>query len=178
MVEKIRLNMFLPLIILFIFGIFCYLMYLEISAYISIYDFQSANFGIHNKSIFLIQIVIIAFVFIFVLIYLIIFVNRLSCLITVDFKNKVIYRKGFLFGYKAKTEFKDIKEIRVERTYYARKFTPHEVYVILDKSHKVFINPFKKNSPIYLTKSEKTFEIVQKIENELKIIKMYENEDF
>ncbi len=168
MIEKIRVNRHLPYVMIISFLIF-FSMWLTFS--FSMYNFKMNFSGF--SPVFYVSFIIEPCILIFFICMFFSVLNRLSCVITIDYKNKTISRKGFFCGYKAFVKFQDITEIKTEYAYKGGSY-----YVIYDKDHKVFTSPNSKNCPIWLPKTEKNYAVIEKIEAELKIIREFEGEEY
>ena len=96
--------------------------------------------------------------------------NRLGYRIIYDNKNKVLYRKGFIYGYFREIKIDDIKDIIV--VHYPREGT---YYVIVDSNNSIFDGAYKK-SFLRIEKTQKSREFIEQFWNKpIKDHKKYED---
>ena len=111
----------------------------------------------------------IIFILLLFLLFFCFLLNRLGYRIIYDNSRRIIYRKGFIYGYFHEVKIDDIKEIIVVP--YPREAI---FYVIVDSNNSIFDGAYKK-SFIRIEKTKKNREFIEQFwDKPIKEYKKYE----
>lgn len=108
--------------------------YKILSIYLIVDSAIKNNFS--NTIIFIICDLIVSAVFI----VFIIFFNKAGCIIEYDKEKNILYRKGYLFGYKSSLDVKEI--IKIEKATFTLE---GEYYILIDNIHMKYETGSKKS---------------------------------
>ena len=89
------------------------------------------------------------------ILFLVIYGNRLACIVTYDADKNMLYRRGFFGGYRYQLKVEDIEEVVATSIYREGTF-----YILIDSYNNSY-NGLSKKSFIKLPRNKKNFELIK-----------------